>query len=81
MTVKTIKTEIYKLIDDIDDKRMLSMLKEEIQTYAAISQADILDDLTEAQLQQLQLSIDEAEKKEITSLKGFKKLTARWRTK
>ncbi|MEO5996232.1 MAG: hypothetical protein ABIN89_05870 [Chitinophagaceae bacterium] len=81
MTVKSIKTEIYKLIDDIEDKKILSLLKEEIQTYTTFSQTDILDDLTEAQLQQLQVSIDEVEKKEVISLKGFKKLTARWRTK
>jgi hypothetical protein len=81
MNVKSLKTEIYKLIDDIEDKQVLYLLKEEIQAYASNSQIDILDDLTTEQLQQLQLSIDEAEKNEVINLKGFKKLTARWRIK
>jgi hypothetical protein len=81
MTVKTLKTELYKLIDDIEDKNLLNLLKEEIQTYTTKSQADILDGLTMVQLQQLQQSIDEAEKKQVIKLSGYKKLTARWRTK
>ena len=81
MTIKSLKTEIYKLIDDIDDKKILYLLKEEIQSYSTNPQIDILDDLTESQLQELHLSINEAEKKEVISLKGYKNLTARWRIK
>lgn len=81
MTIKSLKTEIYKLIDDIEDKKLLSFLKEEIQSYTNDPRTDILDQLTETQLQQLQLSIDETENKEVISFKGYKKLTSKWRIK
>lgn len=81
MTVKSLKTELYKMIDDIEDKDLLLLIKEEIQTYTSFPQTDILDTLNDSQLQQLQLSVTEAEKNEVISLKGYKKLTERWRIK
>ena len=56
------------MIDDIEDKNLLNLLKEEIQTYLTHPQTDILDNLTEPQKQQLQLSIEESEKDEVISL-------------
>lgn len=81
MTVKTLKTEIYKLIDDIEDKNLLELLKEEIKTYASNPPTDILEGLNDEQLQNLELSITEGEKNEVIGLKGYKKLMARWRIK
>lgn len=78
MTVKDLKTEIYKLIDDIDDKNILALLKEEIITYTTTPQTDILEGLNDEQMRQLTDSVTQGKKKEESNLKGYKKLIARW---
>ena len=83
MTVKTLKTEIYKLIDDIEDKNVLAYLKEEIITLTTTPQTDILEGLNDEQMHQLSNSVAQGEKEEASNLKGYKKLLAQknsWKT-
>jgi hypothetical protein len=81
MSKDTIKKEIYKLIEDIEDEGLLNVLKEDIVAYTTSSSADILDELTSGQLKELDEAIEESKQEEnLRDYDEFKKEFDEWRT-
>ena len=68
---KEVKTKIYQLLDNIEDEAVLNQLMEEVTFYS--TKKDITDELTPAQLQELDQAIEEADKKETIPWNDFKK--------
>ena len=80
MSTNNLKQELISYIEKIEDEDLLSLLKEDILSYKEKGSADIVDDLNEAQLQELKILIEEGEKDTQTH-EDFKKETDKWRTK
>jgi len=76
---KEVKTKIYQLLDNIEDEEVLNQLMEEVTFYS--TKKDITDELTPAQLQELDQAIEEADKKETIPWNDFKKEMNEWRKK
>jgi len=75
---KKVKSEIYRLLDTIEDETVLSQVMEDITFYA--SKKDIIDTLTPEQADELDKAIKEATKKETITLNEFKKEMNEWHT-
>jgi len=67
------------LLDNIEDEAVLNQLMEEVTFYS--TKKDITDELTPAQLQELDQAIEEADKKETIPWNDFKKEMNEWRKK
>lgn len=76
---KEVKTKIYQLLANIEDEAVLNQLMEEVTFYS--TKKDITDELTPAQLQELDQAIEEADKKETIPWNDFKKEMNEWRKK
>lgn len=76
---KGIKSKINKMLDDIEDEVVLNQLMEEVAFYA--SKKDVTDELTPAQLKELDKAIAEADKNDIVTWDDFKKEMDEWRKK
>lgn len=74
---KNIKAKIYKLLEEISDEATLNMVMEDVAFYAG--KKDITDELTAAQLQELDTAIKEADEGETISWDDFKKEMNEWR--
>jgi|GEM_PF-1604477 len=73
----SLKEEIVKLLDTVEDESVLYLLKEDIAFYATAK--DVTDSLTEAQYKELELLANEPEDKEVATLEEFQKQTSKWR--
>ena len=76
---KEVKNKPYKLIDKIEDERVLNLLMEDLAFYT--SKKDILDESTTDQLKELDEAIKEADKNETISWNEFKKDLHEWKQK
>lgn len=76
---KSIKEKIHKLVDEIDDEVSLQQLMEDAAFYA--SKKDVVDDLTAAQLAELDAAVAEADRGETIDWDDFKKEMNEWRKK
>ncbi len=76
---KSIKEKIHKLVEEIDDEVSLQQLMEDAAFYA--SKKDVVDDLTAAQLAELDAAVAEADKGETIDWDDFKKEMNEWRKK
>jgi hypothetical protein len=78
-----LKKALHKLIDGIDDEQVLNTLHEDVLPYAIKKRRtkEPDDDLTEAQIEELDKAIAEADRGETISLEEFKQMTDKWRTK
>ncbi len=76
---KKIKSKIYELLDSIEDKAILSQVMEDVAFYA--TKKDITDDLTPAQIKELDKAIYEADNQKTISWDDFKKEMNEWRKK
>ena len=76
---KEVKTKIYQLLDNIEDEAVLNQLMEEVTFYS--TKKDITDELTPAQLQELDQAIEEADTNETIPWNDFKKEMNEWRKK
>lgn len=74
-----LKTELHKLIDEIEDEEALNILREDAAVYAG--KKDILDDLTEEELRELDESIAEADRGEVVTYEEFQKHMEEWKRK
>ena len=68
-------------IQNINDEEQLALLKEDILLYGKKGSVDIIDDLSEEQLQELKTLIEEDEIKDTQTHDEFKKATDKWRIK
>jgi hypothetical protein len=81
MSANNLKQELISYIESIEDEELLSLLKEDILFYKRKDNADIIDDLSEEQLQELKTLIEEDDLKDTQTLEDFKKATDKWRIK
>ena len=81
MSANKLKKELVSYIENINDEELLSLLKEDFTFYGKVKDADITDDLSEEQLQELKTLAEEDEEKDTHTLDEFKKATEQWRTK
>jgi predicted transcriptional regulator len=79
---KQMKEELHQLIDSIDDEQVLHMLNDEVVPYVLQNglQEESEEELTPAQLKELDEAIEEAERGETISYEEFKESMDRWRT-
>jgi hypothetical protein len=76
---KTVKSKIYRLLDDIEDEAILNQVMEDVAFYA--TKKDIVDQLAPGQLKELDKAIEEADNKETISWDDFKKEMKEWKKK
>ncbi|MEP7255059.1 MAG: hypothetical protein ABI666_04740 [Ferruginibacter sp.] len=81
MPVNDLKKELVSYIENTNDEELLSLLKEDFVFYGKVKDADITDNLTEVQLQELNDLAAEDDLKDTQTLDEFKKATDKWRTK
>ena len=80
MAVNDLKKELVSFIENTNDEELLSLLKEDFVFFGKVKNSDITDNLTEAQVQELQELATEDDLKDTQSLDEFKKATDKWRT-
>jgi len=68
---KAMKSKIYKMLEEIKDENVLNQVMEDVAFYA--TKKDIVEDLSPAQLKELDKAIEEADNKETISWDDFKK--------
>jgi len=76
---KAVKSKIYKMLEEIKDENVLNQVMEDVAFYA--TKKDIVDDLSPAQLKELDKAIEEADNKETISWDDFKKEMNEWKKK
>ncbi len=76
----SIKQELLEKIAATDDENLLQHLKEEMD-YFAKGEKNVLDELSQEDLEELQMLLKEPFGHETESFEDFKKATERWRTK
>ena len=74
---RDVKSEIYRLIDSIEDEKILQMLMEDVAYYT--SDKDIVDELSKEQLDQLDEAISEVKNGETVDWIDFKKEMDEWK--
>jgi hypothetical protein len=78
-----LKKELHKLIDSIEDEKVLNELNEDVVPYIIETRkqdTESNDELTEEQLKELNEAIAEADRGEAISFEEFKESTDKWRT-
>ena len=80
MAVNDLKKELVSFIENTNDEELLSLLKEDFVFFGKVKNSDITDNLTEAQVQELQKLATEDDLKDTQSLDEFKKATDKLRT-
>jgi uncharacterized protein YicC (UPF0701 family) len=73
------KSKIYRMLEDIEDDTILNQVMEDVAFYA--TKKDIADELTPAQLEELDEAVKEADNKETITWDEFKKDMSEWRKK
>ena len=73
-----LKRKLHRLIDEIEDEETLNMLMEEAVAYTAGKSANIIDELTPPQLEELDEAIKEADRGEGVTLEEFRKEMKAW---
>jgi hypothetical protein len=76
---KTVKSKIYKMLENMEDETILNQVMEDVAFYA--SKKDIIDTLSGEQLTELDKAIEDADNKETIGWKDFKKEMNEWRKK
>lgn len=74
---ESVKSKIYKMVEDIDDENVLRMVMEDVAFYA--DKQDVTDELSEDQLKELDKGIKEADNKETIDWSDFKKEMGEWK--
>jgi hypothetical protein len=78
-----LKKELHKLIDGIEDEKVLNELNEDVVPYiieARKLDTEGEDELTEEQMKVLNVAIAEADRGETVSFEEFKESMDKWRT-
>lgn len=76
---KAVKAKIYELLENINDKKVLNQVMEDVTFYA--TKKDIVDELSAEQLNELDKAIAEADNNEVLTWDDFKKEMNEWRKK
>lgn len=78
--MSSLKEQIIKMVSTIDDEQLLELVKADIE-YFRNSNIDILDELNDADKEDLLNLINEPDEKDTLSENEYKAATAKWRTK
>jgi hypothetical protein len=78
MAVNELKKDLFSYIENIDEKELFHLLKEDFVFYGKVKGAYITDGLYEDQLNELTELAEEDETKNIDSIDEFKIATDRW---
>ena len=80
MASDNLKKQLHSYIDMIDDETQLQILHETAENYVT-KPADILDLLTQDQLEQLEESLKQADENKLIPHEEVMKLSKQWLTK
>jgi HJR/Mrr/RecB family endonuclease len=78
MAKSEIKKQLHAYIDMIEDESQLEMLNEAAAAYATKNQPDILDVLTNEQLERLKQSIQQINEGKVISHEEVIKISRQW---
>ena len=78
MAKSEIKKQLHAYIDMIEDESQLEMLNEAAEAYATKNQPDILDVLTNEQLERLKQSIQQINEGKVISHEEVIKISRQW---
>lgn len=81
MLTNDLKKELVSYIESTNDEALLSLMKEDFLFYGKVKETDIIDDLSNEQLEELKALSEEDDKKDTQSLDEFKTSTRQWRSK
>lgn len=76
----SLKEQVLQMVSSIKDEQLLELVKADIE-YFNNSSTDILNDLNEADKQELLTMLNEPDTTDVLNGTEFKEATARWRTK
>ena len=74
---KEVKSKIYQLIDSIKDENILQMVMEDVAYYAR--DKNVTDELSKAQLKELDEAISEANRNDTMDWSDLKKEMNEWK--
>jgi hypothetical protein len=75
-----LKKELHALIDSIDDEETLNVLHDDVVPYVVGPKADIIDELSDEEQEELDLGIQESEAGDNHSKATFLGILKKWRT-
>lgn len=81
MLTNDLKKELVSYIESTNDEALLSLMKEDFLFYGKVKETDIIDDLSNEQLEELKALSEEDDKKDTQSLDEFKTSTRQWRSR
>lgn len=76
--IEELKEKIHQQLEQVEDETALHMLEEAVAVYSTTPKKDIIDELTPAQQQRLQESIQQANEGRVISNEEVKKMTKEW---
>ena len=81
MLTNDLKKELVSYIENTNDEALLSLMKEDFSFYGKVKDADVTDDLSDEQLEELKALSEEDDTNDTQSLDEFKTTTRQWRSK
>ena len=81
MPIDKLKKELTRLIDETNDEKLLSMVKEDMAFYKTTKDRDVTDNLSAKQIRELEELAAEPDEKDTITLDEYNKATDKWRTK
>ncbi len=77
----TLKQELIDKISATEDENLLQLLKQDYDYFTGIGKADVIDELSPEDLEELKNILNEPFGHETESYEDFKKAIDRWHTK
>jgi len=81
MVTNDLKKELVGYIENTNDEALLSLMKEYFLFYGKVKDANVTDDLSDEQLEEMKALSEEDDLKDTQSLDEFKTATRQWRSK
>jgi hypothetical protein len=78
--MSSLKQQVLEMISTIDDEQLLELVKADIE-YFSNKDTDIIDELNDADKEELLNLINEPDEKDTLTEDEYKTATAKWRTK
>ena len=78
--MSSLKQQVLEMVSTIDDEQLLELVKADIE-YFSNKEIDIIDELNDADKEELLILIDEPDEKDTLTEDEYKTATAKWRTK
>ena len=78
--MSSLKQQVLEMVSTIDDEQLLELVKADIE-YFSNKEIDIIDELNDADKEELLNLINEPDEKDTLTEEEYKTATAKWRTK